>query len=118
MSFFEDRKLLGIAKKTTPEKLLKRFNFFMAKMSYANHSKNVLYAKTVLEKQAQAVVVEQCKRELRRLIKIAHKMDNNDVKFKEVFGNDFDAWYQAAELRWMANPPGTMRSLDVKPPEL
>ena len=99
MSFFEDRKLLGIAKKTTPEKLLKRLNFFMAKMSYANHSKNVLYANTVLEKQAQAVVVEQCKRELRRLIKIAHKMDQNDVKFKEIFGENFDTWYANTELR-------------------
>lgn len=99
MSYLEDRKLFNAAKKTTPEKLEKRLNFFMAKMSYANHSKNVLYAKTVMEKQAQAVVVEQCKRELRKLIKIAHKMDNNDVKFKEVFGSDFDAWYNAAEMR-------------------
>ena len=99
MSFFEDRKLFGIAKKTTPEKLQKRMNFFMAKMSYANHSKNVLYAKTVMEKQAQAIVVEQCKRELRKLIKIANKMDQNDVKFKEVFGSDFNAWYNAAEMR-------------------
>ena len=90
MSIFEDRKLFNIAKKTTPEKLAKRMNFFMAKMSYANHSINVLYAKTVMEKRAQTIVVEQCKRELRRLIKIANKMDQNDVKFKEVFGSDFN----------------------------
>ena len=90
MSFFEDKKLFGIAKKTTPEKLQKRINFFMAKMSYANHSKNVLYAKTVMEKQAQTIVVEQCKRELQRLYKIANKMDQNDVMFKEVFGSNFD----------------------------
>ena len=89
MSVIEDKKLLGIAKKTTPEKLAKRMNFFMAKMSYANHSINVLYAKTVMEKRAQTIVVEQCKRELRRLIKIANKMEQNDEAFKEVFGSDF-----------------------------
>lgn len=90
MSVIEENKLAGIAKKTTPEKLVKRMNFFMAKMSYANHSINVLYANTVMEKRAQTIVVEQCKRELRRLIKIANKMDQNDVAFKEVFGSDFD----------------------------
>ena len=89
MSVIEDKKLMGVAKKTTPEKLAKRMNFFMAKMSYANHSINVLYSKTVMEKRAQTIVVEQCKRELRRLIKIANKMDQNDVAFKEVFGADF-----------------------------
>ena len=89
MSVIEDKKLLGIAKNTTPEKLAKRMNFFMAKMSYANHSINVLYSNTVMEKRAQTIVVEQCKRELRRLIKIANKMDQNDNAFKEVFGSDF-----------------------------